>query len=424
MRLLVTRPEPDGERTAQALRARGHAVVLAPLLRTEPVAFALPDRAFSAVVLTSANAARAVAAHRGLARLVALPAFAVGRRTADAARAVGFRDVHSADGDKADLGDLLRAQFGAAREPLLYLAGEDRAGEMSAGDLVVHTAVVYRAVKAEGFEPPVAAALAEGALDGVLHFSARSTEAYLACAARGGIAIGRSRRCIIVSRARWRRRLPPPAPLRCASRPARTRRRCWSWWARRKANTAGDGIASAATSPVPLARHPGYMGTRMARGDGGGHNALNSLLHCSFRRPCHPWQIGKRTDLVTSDHDQPPASGGPPPLRLRPRTSIGTADEVAPEPIRTPRTREGTPAEAGDHGRPGPRRLPIPPRMHDTSAASSIRHLAADSTADLPPRRRGWLPAGVSVIGAGVVGAGIVLVVLGPWGCSPARTTA
>ena len=60
MRLLVTRPEPDGERTAQALRARGHAVVLAPLLRTEPVAFALPDQAFAAVVLTSANAARAV----------------------------------------------------------------------------------------------------------------------------------------------------------------------------------------------------------------------------------------------------------------------------------------------------------------------------------------------------------------------------
>jgi uroporphyrinogen-III synthase len=81
----------------------------------------------------------------------------------------------------------VRAQVGAERGPLLYLAGEDRAGEMSAGGLVVHTAVVYRAVKAERFEPPVAAALGEGALDGVLHFSARSAEAYLACAARGGI---------------------------------------------------------------------------------------------------------------------------------------------------------------------------------------------------------------------------------------------
>src|SRR5712675_719201 len=33
MRLLVTRPVPDGARTAAALRARGHGAQLAPLLR-------------------------------------------------------------------------------------------------------------------------------------------------------------------------------------------------------------------------------------------------------------------------------------------------------------------------------------------------------------------------------------------------------
>ena len=37
MRLLVTRPEADAERTATALRACGHTVVVAPLLRIEPV---------------------------------------------------------------------------------------------------------------------------------------------------------------------------------------------------------------------------------------------------------------------------------------------------------------------------------------------------------------------------------------------------
>ena len=187
MRLLVTRPEPDGERTAQALRAHGHAVVLAPLLSTQPVVFALPDQAFSAAVLTSANAARAVAAHHSIAQLIALPAFAVGRRTAEAARAVGFRDVRSADGDKSDLGALLRTEFGTDRGSLLYLAGEDRAGDLAGDGLQVHTLVVYRAVKAERFAPPVAAALGEGALDGVLHFSSRTAEAYLACAAHGGI---------------------------------------------------------------------------------------------------------------------------------------------------------------------------------------------------------------------------------------------
>ena len=191
MRLLVTRPEPDGERTAQALRARGHAIVLAPLLRTENVDFVLPEQAFSAVVLTSANAARAIADHPGRAQLTVLTAFTVGRRTAEAARAVGFRDVRSADGDKSDLVDLLRADLlriqSSGRAPLLYLAGEDRAGDLAAAGLPVHTAVVYRALKADHFPPPVAAALAQRAIDGVLHFSARSAEAYLDCAARGGI---------------------------------------------------------------------------------------------------------------------------------------------------------------------------------------------------------------------------------------------
>jgi uroporphyrinogen-III synthase len=111
VRLLVTRPEPDGERTGAALRARGHHVVLAPLLRMEPIACEIPDRAYGAVVMTSANAARAIATHPRRGTLMALPAFTVGRRSAQAARAAGFGDVRSADGDKADLGALLRAQW-------------------------------------------------------------------------------------------------------------------------------------------------------------------------------------------------------------------------------------------------------------------------------------------------------------------------
>ena len=190
MRLLVTRPEPDGARTAQALRARGHAVVLAPLLRTENVDFVLPEQAFSAVVLTSANAARAIADHPGRAQLTALTAFTVGRRTAEAARALGFRDVRSADGDKGDLVDLLRADFvrtdllrmeSGDRAPLLYLAGEDRAGDLAGAGLPVHTAVVYRALKADHF--------------------------------------------------------PPPALRRCGLRPAPTRWRCWNLWDRGEAKS-------------------------------------------------------------------------------------------------------------------------------------------------------------------------------------------
>ncbi|HEY6995585.1 MAG TPA: uroporphyrinogen-III synthase [Xanthobacteraceae bacterium] len=190
MRLLVTRPEPDGARTGEALRTRGHAVLLAPLLRVEAIDCDIPDAAYGAVVMTSANAARAIASHPRRAALTALPAFAVGRRSADAARAAGFRDVRSADGDKADLLALLRAQYQAQRGPFLYLAGEDRAGEidLAASGVEVVTAVVYRAVAAERFPDAVAAALGNGEVDGVLHLSRRSAQAYLACARRAGLA--------------------------------------------------------------------------------------------------------------------------------------------------------------------------------------------------------------------------------------------
>ena len=188
---MVTRPEPDGERTAAALRTRGHDVVVVPLLRMEALDCKLPDGPYGAVVMTSANAARAVASHPQREQLTAWPAFTVGRHSAEAARAAGFGEVHSADGDQSDLVALLRARCAGDSRPLLYLAGEDRAGDLPA-DLAafgvpVVAASVYRAVKAEHFPPALAAALARGELDGVLHFSRRSAEAYLDCARRAGV---------------------------------------------------------------------------------------------------------------------------------------------------------------------------------------------------------------------------------------------
>ena len=93
MRLLVTRPEPDNARTAAALRAKGHEVVLAPLLHIESVIgadFGAPP--WAAILLTSSNGARALADHPRRGELLALPVLAVGRSSADAARAVGFAD--------------------------------------------------------------------------------------------------------------------------------------------------------------------------------------------------------------------------------------------------------------------------------------------------------------------------------------------
>jgi uroporphyrinogen-III synthase len=190
VRLVVTRPQADGERTAAALRARGHEVLVAPLLRVEPVKAELSG-GWGAVIITSANAPGAVAGHAACEALFKLPVFAVGRRSAEAARQAGFTDVATAGGDVRDLVLLIAARRADAKAPLLYLAGEDRAADLVA-ELAVHgiaaeMAVVYRAASAP-FPPGLSAALTAGEVDAVLHFSKRSAENYLAGAAQAGVA--------------------------------------------------------------------------------------------------------------------------------------------------------------------------------------------------------------------------------------------
>src|SRR5690242_14549847 len=100
---------------------------------------------WGAVILTSANALTAIAAHPARGALLKLPVYAVGRRSADAAREAGFADVSSADGDARDLVRLIVARH-TTKAPLLYLAGEDRAGDL-VGDLAAHgIAVEFRIV--------------------------------------------------------------------------------------------------------------------------------------------------------------------------------------------------------------------------------------------------------------------------------------
>jgi len=192
MRLLLTRPEPDAARSAVALRARGHAVDTMPLLRVDVVAADFGEGPWGAVLITSANAARSLAAHPRKAELLALPVFAVGRRSADAARAAGFARVTSADADAKALADLVAACVPPGL-PILYLAGEDRTADLeamlAARDLAVRTTVIYRAVMETQLVPQIRAALADGAIDGVLHYSRRSAEAFLAAAEVAGLEV-------------------------------------------------------------------------------------------------------------------------------------------------------------------------------------------------------------------------------------------
>jgi uroporphyrinogen-III synthase len=140
--------------------------------------------------VTSANAPDAIAGNPVREALTRLPLFAVGQRSADAARQAGFVNVSPADGDVRDLMRMLIAQRAGTNAPLLYLAGEDRAAdlpaELSARGIAAEMRVVYRVVTAP-FPPALIEALQAGAVDAVMHFSRRSADNYLAGASKAGI---------------------------------------------------------------------------------------------------------------------------------------------------------------------------------------------------------------------------------------------
>ena len=189
MRVVVTRPQADAERTAAALRARGYDVLVTPLMRVEPIAVDL-DGQWSALAITSANAPKAIAGNPARDRLVRLPLLAVGRRSAETARKAGFTDVTSADGDVRELVRLIEASRRKREGPVLYLAGEDRASDLVAEllerGMAVEMRVVYRAVTTPLPESLIDA-LKAGEVDAVLHCSRRSAENYVAGAKSAGV---------------------------------------------------------------------------------------------------------------------------------------------------------------------------------------------------------------------------------------------
>jgi uroporphyrinogen-III synthase len=211
MAILVTRPQPDNEATGASLRARGFDVLLAPMLRFEPVG--LPDDAgadYAAIIVTSANALRAVESQLAGRRLLDLPLFAVGDRTAAVARRAGFTTVISADGNAVDLRELVLAKilnnkisnkisnkaknkkFRTVR-PVLYLAGadlsRDLAGELAEGGLSVVTWTTYRMAASSVLPRETCDAIVANRVEAVLHYSVRSARAFLDAVRSAGVEI-------------------------------------------------------------------------------------------------------------------------------------------------------------------------------------------------------------------------------------------
>ena len=136
MKVLILRPQPGADESAARARAMGLEPIVAPLFRLRALPWQPPDPAgYDAILLTSANAARL--GGDGLTPFFALPCYAVGESTAEAARAAGFVDVRTGPSDGAALLALARAE--GAESPL-HLAGRDYLALAGAAHVPVYAA--------------------------------------------------------------------------------------------------------------------------------------------------------------------------------------------------------------------------------------------------------------------------------------------
>ena len=189
MRALITRPREDAEPLAGALEARGIQPMIEPLFTIVPK----PDAGVAldgvqAMLLTSANGARALAAATGRRDLQVL---AVGDATAETARGLGFTRVESAGGDVDDLARLARERLDPARGALLHAAGSVVAGDLSgvlaAAGFRLRRVVLYETRKVARLSAGAVEALEAGALDAILFFSPRTASAFVSLADEAGV---------------------------------------------------------------------------------------------------------------------------------------------------------------------------------------------------------------------------------------------
>lgn len=174
-RVLLTRPRDRSERLAKALEREGWRVFIWPVIEIEPLLREPPKLGDAAAVLfTSARGVEAA----GAAASAPPPAFCVGAATAAAARAAGYGDVRSADGDAAALAALVKARARPEAGPLVHVRGEHSAGDVAealeAEGFDVRSVVAYRAAASDGPPPEIVEALEAGVFDAAAFYSPRS----------------------------------------------------------------------------------------------------------------------------------------------------------------------------------------------------------------------------------------------------------
>lgn len=183
--MLVTRPEPDAQSSLARLNALDIDAIAVPLMVRQTLGTSLPPAdGFAAMVLTSANAVRALGDRGVIENYRDLPVLAVGDRTAREAQEAGFARVSSAAGAFKDLVNAIG--ISGLKGPLFYPTGRHQSADLAKAlaplGVMVVTTRLYDMVAAEQLPDDVFERLGQD-IDAVLAYSRRSAQIFADLAA-------------------------------------------------------------------------------------------------------------------------------------------------------------------------------------------------------------------------------------------------
>lgn len=227
MRLLVTRPRPAAESTAEKLKALGHEVTILPLMEAQHFPGAVQaalERPHDGIAVTSAEAIRVLAAlGTALRPHLATPLFAVGEATALAAGGIGFIDIRVGGGTGAALAETVAAERRPAAGTLLYLAGAPRADgferALTARGIDHATVECYRMAPISYGRQALFDLVRPGAFDAVLLYSRETARRLAALLKESGLDVTAFSARYLCMSAAVKEALPADAVAKIAAEP-------------------------------------------------------------------------------------------------------------------------------------------------------------------------------------------------------------
>ena len=122
MHILLTRPIEDCSEMILKFKSLGHQVSHLPLIRIEKVNYEeINFSEYSGIVFTSANAIKFLNSEKLDKKI---KCFCVGNATEKKARSIGFQNTIAAEGNVANLKELIIQRHESKNKELLYVSGE------------------------------------------------------------------------------------------------------------------------------------------------------------------------------------------------------------------------------------------------------------------------------------------------------------